>query len=71
MEETVGYIYILTNPSFPEYVKIGYADDVEKRLNTMKEEYDFIPSGDEMQDYIDKSLNGLFNKGGKNKGTER
>ncbi|MDO4568745.1 MAG: GIY-YIG nuclease family protein, partial [Clostridia bacterium] len=24
--------YILTNPSFPEYVKIGYADDIEKRL---------------------------------------
>lgn len=32
MEETAGYIYILTNPSFPEYVKIGYADDVEQRL---------------------------------------
>ena len=32
MEETAGYIYILTNPSFPEYVKIGYADDVDKRL---------------------------------------
>ena len=27
-----GYIYILTNPSFPEYVKIGYADDVKQRL---------------------------------------
>lgn len=27
-----GYIYILTNPSFKEYVKIGYADDVEKRV---------------------------------------
>lgn len=27
-----GYIYILTNPSFPDYVKIGYADDVERRL---------------------------------------
>lgn len=27
-----GYIYILTNPSFKEYVKIGYADNVEKRL---------------------------------------
>ena len=31
MEKT-GVIYILTNPSFPEYVKIGYADDVDKRL---------------------------------------
>ncbi len=27
-----GFIYILTNPSFPEYVKIGYADDVQRRL---------------------------------------
>ena len=30
--EKSGVIYILTNPSFPEYVKIGYADDVNKRL---------------------------------------
>lgn len=27
-----GVIYILTNPSFKDYVKIGYADDIEKRL---------------------------------------
>lgn len=31
-KEEQGVIYILTNPSFPEYVKIGYADDVKKRL---------------------------------------
>ena len=30
-----GYIYILTNPSFPDYVKIGYADDVESRVKTL------------------------------------
>lgn len=30
--ENKGVIYILTNPSFPEYVKIGYADDIDKRL---------------------------------------
>jgi len=27
-----GVIYILTNPSFPDFVKIGYATDIEKRL---------------------------------------
>ena len=30
-----GVIYILTNPSFPAYVKIGYADDVERRLQEL------------------------------------
>ncbi len=34
MEKT-GVIYILTNPSFPEYVKIGYADDIDKRLQQL------------------------------------
>lgn len=31
MDKT-GDTYILTNPSFPEYVKIKYADDIDKRL---------------------------------------
>lgn len=26
-------IYILTNPSFPDYVKIGYSKNVEERIN--------------------------------------
>ncbi len=30
-----GVIYVLTNPSFPEYVKIGYADNLEKRLTDL------------------------------------
>lgn len=30
-----GVIYILTNPAFPEYVKIGYADNLEHRLNSL------------------------------------
>ena len=30
-----GYIYIFTNPGFEQYVKIGYADDWEKRLKDL------------------------------------
>lgn len=30
-----GVIYILTNPSFPDYVKIGYAKDIERRLKQL------------------------------------
>ena len=33
--EKAGVIYILTNPSFPEYVKIGYADNIDKRLKDL------------------------------------
>lgn len=35
MSETQGVIYIMTNSSFPDYVKIGYADDVQKRLKEL------------------------------------
>lgn len=31
----MGVIYILKNPSFPDYVKIGYANDVEQRLKEL------------------------------------
>ncbi len=31
----VGFIYILTNPSFPNYVKLGYADDVDKKVRRL------------------------------------
>ena len=31
----MGVIYILTNPSFKEYVKIGYADNVDTRLKQL------------------------------------
>ena len=33
--KAVGCIYILTNPSFSEYVKIGYASDLESRLHQL------------------------------------
>ncbi len=35
MSTKAGVIYILTNPSFPDYVKIGYADDIDKRLQQL------------------------------------
>ncbi|MFW5677481.1 MAG: GIY-YIG nuclease family protein, partial [Acetivibrio ethanolgignens] len=30
-----GVIYILTNPSFPDYVKIGYAKNLAKRMSQL------------------------------------
>ena len=30
-----GVIYILTNPEFPQYVKIGWTQDLEKRLKRL------------------------------------
>lgn len=35
MADKNGVIYVLTNPSFPEYVKIGYADDIQTRLKQL------------------------------------
>ena len=31
----VGAIYIFVNPAFPQLIKIGYADDVQKRLKIL------------------------------------
>lgn len=33
--KNTGVVYILINPSFPEYVKIGYADNIERRLKEL------------------------------------
>lgn len=35
MNKGIGCIYVLTNPSFPEYVKIGYASNLENRLKQL------------------------------------
>lgn len=35
MSNSKGVIYIMTNPSFEEYVKIGYADDIDRRLREL------------------------------------
>lgn len=34
-EQYAGSIYILVNPIIPSLIKIGYSDDVEKRLKTL------------------------------------
>lgn len=34
-KEHTGVIYILTNPSFPDYIKIGYATNIEQRLKQL------------------------------------
>jgi len=38
-----GVIYILTNPSFPEYVKIGYAKNLEQRLKQLNNSAANVP----------------------------
>lgn len=35
MNNICGSIYILTNPSFSDYVKIGYSKNVEERINKL------------------------------------
>ena len=35
MDKEKGGIYILTNPAFPSYVKIGYADNIKTRLTKL------------------------------------
>lgn len=35
MNHNSGYVYIFTNPSMPDYVKIGYTKDLKRRLNDL------------------------------------
>lgn len=41
MNDKKGVIYILTNPTFPDYVKIGYADDIDKRKGDVLNGFQF------------------------------
>lgn len=40
-----GYVYIITNEAWPEWVKVGMADDPEKRLSGYQ-------TGSPMRDYV-------------------
>lgn len=31
----IGYVYIFTNPSMPDYIKIGYTNNLKRRLNDL------------------------------------
>ena len=66
--EIKGCIYVLTNPSFPQYVKIGYADDVEKRLEQLNRS-ECVPFAFRLYAYYkvsarltDMKLHGLIDK---------
>lgn len=48
-QTTTGVIYILTNPSFPDYVKIGYADDVIERVNQLNRS-ECTPTAEEIKE---------------------
>lgn len=68
MSDTQGVIYILTNPSFPEYVKIGYARDIQERINQLNRS-ESIPFGfrayavyEVDADLKDKDLHRLIDK---------
>ena len=63
-----GVIYILTSPSFPQYVKIGYASDLQRRLRELNRSealpYAFraYATYDVDHKLTDKVLHGLLDK---------
>ena len=54
-----GVIYILTNPSFPDYVKIGYATNIENRLKQLNRVYAAYDVSTPLQD---KELHSLIDR---------
>ena len=49
-----GVIYILTNPSFPDYVKIGYATNIENRLKQLNRSVSTPLQDKELHSLIDR-----------------
>ena len=56
-----GVIYILTNPSFPDYVKIGYATNIENRLKQLNRS-ECIPFAFRVYATYDKELHSLIDR---------
>ena len=64
----MGYIYILTNPSFPQYVKIGYATNVQQRLDDLNRStavpfaFRIYATYEVDADLVDKKLHSILDK---------
>ena len=63
-----GSIYIFINPSFPDYVKIGYSKNVQERINRLNNS-SAVPFGFRLYatyevetEYADKILHRLIDK---------
>ncbi|MFA7051281.1 MAG: GIY-YIG nuclease family protein, partial [Bacilli bacterium] len=59
-KNTTGYIYILTNPSFEEYVKIGYADNVGENLFIYNDETTIYATYEVNNRLLDKELHSII-----------
>ena len=63
-----GVIYILTNPSFPEYVKIGFATDLEERIRQLNSStavpFSFHATAyyEDVEELTDRNLHALIDK---------
>ncbi len=58
------YVYILTNPSFPKFVKIGYSKDVESRLKSLNTatpyRFQLYAAFEVYEKDLDKKIHGLI-----------
>lgn len=59
MSEKQGFIYILTNPSFPQYVKIGYTKNLQERLKELNNST-CIPFAFRIYAYYERSVKSLL-----------
>lgn len=63
----MGYIYIMQNPAFPKFVKIGYADDVERRRKELSGtavpiEYEIVATYQTKERLKDKTFHKLIDE---------